>query len=286
MSEATPTIPTFIQIPPPNPPTTFDPKGVIEAGCGIVPKDGKGFVPLTDFPPTKPYDDWSGFLDKKNQQLEEERVRLRNDDPVTKLENENEALKNRKKELENRHETDLNQRVIDLEEYLKRRHDDLVKFHADELRLNDYGKDDLKTRVATLEGVRNTLEARIIADNDQHFSDLRNQYEARMADLRGHNEVLRQVYETSLAQSKEMTTIIQETIQARENGIKVKTFLSDNWDGWNWKLTVSVVVLSCAGIATGIATGLICKSTGIGVSVGFAVSAILVNLFCISQKSV
>jgi len=285
MSEATPTTPTFIQIPPPNPPNTFDPKGVLEAGNGIVPKDGKGFVPLTDFPPTKPYDDWSGFLDKKDQQLEEERIRLRNDDPVTKLENDKEALKTRNKELDARHEADLNQRINDLEEYLRKRHDDLTRFHGEELRLNEYGKDDLKARVANLEAVRNTLEARIITDNDRHVEELKNQYEIRIAEIKEHNEILRLAQENSWERSKEMTTHVLETVQAREKGIKINDFLTKNlcvWDGKIWG-TIFIVSLLFTGVSTGFLLDLK-DETKFGIYAGFAVSAFLVSLFCIFRN--
>ena len=54
------------------PAQTFDPKDVVEAAKGVVSGDGKGFMPLTDFPPTKPYEDWQYFLEKQRDELNQE----------------------------------------------------------------------------------------------------------------------------------------------------------------------------------------------------------------------
>lgn len=189
MSNTTP--PTFIQIPPPEPQQTFDPRGVIEAARGVVTEKDNGFAPLTPLNPQKQYEDLIKHLGDQQQRLDRSPVDPAN--RISELVTKNNGLETKNDDLAKLRKDDLEKylkdRSTDLVEYHNRRISELEGHHNAVLRLKDDKITELQTRVTSLKEAKKHLE-------DQHKADI----EQRMIDMQHyHAEVLRLTREVSEA---------------------------------------------------------------------------------------
>lgn len=223
-----------IQSPPPVivnpvPPQTFDPKDIVQAANGIISGDGKGFMPLTDFPPTKPYEDWQTFLEKQRETLNQERARLESEDPKTFFEEQVKKLETEKSRLEQRHESDLETRLSDLEQGHTERLTDREKHHSDEITQRDGEIRKLESKTKDLEAENNSFISRILSDNNQRIDDNRQLYEARIEDLKQQNAELREILQAANQEAWDhcltYSQHVQNVIKDRESEHKVSDFL-------------------------------------------------------------
>lgn len=222
------------------PAQTFDPKDVVEAAKGVVSGDGKGFMPLTDFPPTKPYEDWQYFLEKQRDELNQERERLLADDPKTFFEEQAKKLEAEKNRLEQRCESDLKAHLSDLKQRYEERLTDQAKYHGDGISRREDEIYKLETKIQVLETETKSLVAQIIANTERRLEENTQHYEARINDMRSYNAELRDIFQSAnqeaWAFSKESCKYIQECVQARESKCRVSDFLGGKKIEEDWKV--------------------------------------------------
>lgn len=243
-----------IQSPPPvvvtpTPSQTFDPKDIVEAANGIISGDGKGFMPLTDFPPTKPYEDWQAFLEKQRDILNQDRERLLAEDPRTFFEEQARKLEVEKNRLEQRCESNFEARLSDLEQRYVERMADQATYYSYGIarREEDIGKLDAKIKI--LEDAIKSLEERCITNNDLRIEEHTRHYEARIADMERYRDELSTVYVNANEQAWKRSREIEECIQARESGCMISGYFKRNfWNSFIGKWVIIILSISCIGL--------------------------------------
>lgn len=232
------------------PSQTFDPKDIVEAANGIISGDGKGFMPLTDFPPTKPYEDWQAFLEKQRDTLNQERERLVAEDPRTFFEEQVRKLEAEKNRLEQRCESNFESRLADLEQRYVERMTDQEANHNYGIarREEEIGK--LDAKIKNCEDIIKSLEERCIANNDLRIEEHTRHYEARIAEMERYQDELRTVFVSANEQAWKRSKEIQDCIQARESGFKVSEYFKNNfWNRFMGEWLVIIFSISCIGLA-------------------------------------
>lgn len=232
MSDAAPITPNFIQIPPPNPPLTFDPKGIVEAVKGIVSENGKGFIPATNFNPEQPYKDIKEFVEGRQKRIDESP--LNPEKRIADLEGENDILGKR-------HETDLEKyradRTSDQVAFHKTLIDELNRYHVDVLRLKDETIGKLRDKNGELKAENKRLD-------DQHQQDVN----IRIDDLQQyHTQILsltREVSEVKLerldVERRRLDEIWQKLGAERDRLKEDQKTLVDEKKSWLGTLTTAL----------------------------------------------
>lgn len=231
-----------------NPSQTFDPKDVVAAAKGVIDGDGKGFMPLTDFHPNQPYEDWKGFLEKRHETLNQERARVLAEDPKTFFEEQARKLEAEKNRLGQQLESDFKARLSDLEKVYEDRLSDQTKYYSDRITRRDDEIDQWKDRFQKLEMESKSLSSRIIADSDQRLEENMRHYETRIADMERHGSELREILQAANQEawlrSEHTCKHIQDIIQARASGKKVSEFLEIKNKCWEkWLIVIGIPII-------------------------------------------
>lgn len=234
----------------PNPSPAFDPKDIVEATNGVISGDGKGFMPLTDFPPTKPYEDWQGFLDKQRDTLEQERQRLAAEDPKTFFEEQARKFEAEKNRLEQRCESNLESRLSDLEKRYEERLDYQTKYQKDELTLRNVEIEKLEAKNKELEEREKELNEQILTERNQLFEENKQYYGKRADDMESYRNELRSILQTANQdagmQTERICERFQKFIETYENKRNKSDLLSEVELSYNKKTSMVVKVLACA----------------------------------------
>ncbi len=192
-----------VAINPPQLPEHFDVKGVVEAARGIVQESGKGFIPVADFSPTKPYEEWTKHLEDWQRRLDESPL-----DPATALE----ELKAGKKELEIKHENDFERRLSDLASGYNDRKCEWKEHHRDMLELFTQWRDEWKDRFNPIEVRKDALEEELV-------KALVNYYDTRLQELARFHEEFKGELNSQITnlrnREKELNTKIADMEQER-----------------------------------------------------------------------
>lgn len=230
----------------PKPPQTYDPKDIVEAT--------KGYMPLTNFSPNKPYEDWQGFLEKQRDTLNQERERVAAEDPKTFFKGRVGKLEDEKSKLEQRHESDLESRLSDLKQQYEDRLADREQYHTNGIARRDDEVDKLEAKIQELESETKSLETRIISDSDQRLEENKQHYEARIVEMEQHRTELREVLQTANQEAwtwrKNSCKRIQEVMQAQESECRISKYLRTGfWNGFIGRCIVIVISISFTALA-------------------------------------
>ena len=217
MSDTTPIIPNFIQIPPPNPPQTFDPKGIVEASLGVVSETGKGFIPATNFNPEQPYKDIKEFVEGRQERI---------DNSPLNPEKYIGDIKEAHKDNQQRREEHFTQRVGDFERFYTDRLAALTACHEKVLELKNAEIGQLHTRVAELKAERTHYESERDALVAQRFADLQTYNDRRIADLERNHA-------SELALTERFNQFVQQTRDAEDQKVNAaKKALDTERESW------------------------------------------------------
>ena len=200
MSDQTVT-PTIVIQPPPLP-NHIDAKGVVEATRGVIQDSGKGFIPATDFPSTKPYEDWKEYLTTWQQRLDSSQI-----DP----ENAFEKLEEERKKLEDKFREDLQRRIDDERKRYDERTGELKDYHREDRKSLEKNRADLEDHFRTLEARRDVFEA-------ECKNALVSYYESRLSILgKFHDDLKSELYKRI-----EDLEIREKTLKDEKTGLEQK----------------------------------------------------------------
>ncbi|MDR3088908.1 MAG: hypothetical protein LBU39_03725 [Desulfobulbaceae bacterium] len=185
-------------------PQTFDPAALVNAAQGAVSEKGKGFIPATDFPATKPYEDWKDFLDKQHQDIA--RSGLNPDRYV-------EDIKKAHEDNQARREEHFRQRNDDLERYTESRFKDLQDYHGEILRRRDEKIDELEKRLHEEKTENKNLERQRDEERDRLLEASQRCHEQRIADLERHHAA-------ELALTERISQFVQDKLRADEERMR------------------------------------------------------------------
>ena len=167
MSDTHQITPGVIHIPPPNPPEAFNPKDVIEAAGGTVSEKNKGFMPLTDFNPEKPYADMKAFVESRQQRIDASPLNPEN--VIAKIETQN-------RDAEEKREGYWRNRTEDWGKFYGDRTTDLMAHHSAVLALKDEKISELREKNKELKDENKALQGQHETDVDRRVTDLERYY--------------------------------------------------------------------------------------------------------------
>jgi len=178
-----------------------------------IPTDQNGFMPLTDFDPKKPYEDWQKFIEARCEKVENSKLTL--DDYATKLKDAHDSNQVRREEH-------FTQRTEDWKKHYEARIGDLQKYHENVLTIKDDKIQELETDVQKLKDENKDFR-------DRHEADVRN----RMNDLENyHNEIARLTREVADAKLERLAKEQAHLDTAREKLFISQDALANAQNDW------------------------------------------------------
>jgi len=163
-------------------PDHIDAKGVVEAAHGVIPNDGKGFIPVTDFPPTKPYEDWKEYLKDWQGRLGD--CIANPDEYIQRLLEDNENLKKARKDYEENYVRVLEKgSVNEIERHCEERLKDLKEYHGEVVQMKNGRIQELENDVKTLKTENDDIRRKYLDEINTLLNDRRKDIETYEREL-------------------------------------------------------------------------------------------------------